>query len=148
MPAFIKKEKSMTLSREEIRQAMTEWNRAWDRHDLDGVMDLFHQEVLFENWTGGKAVGKEALRKAWAPWFSNHGGFRFTEEDTFIDEPEQKVLYRWQLDWPSLEKGYEGKAERRRGVDVIHFQDGQIIKKMTYSKTTLEIDGQRLALRG
>jgi ketosteroid isomerase-like protein len=137
----------MTLSREEIRRAMTEWNQAWDRHDLEGVMELFHEEVLFENWTGGKAVGKEALRKAWAQWFANHGGFRFTEEDTFIDEKEQKVLYRWQLDWPSLEKGYEGKAERRRGVDVIHFQDGQIIKKMTYSKTTLEIDGQRLALR-
>jgi hypothetical protein len=52
------------------------------------------------------------------------------------------VLYQWIFDWPSLEKGFEGKPEKRRGVDVMHFKDGRIIKKMTYSKTTIEIDGQ------
>ena len=137
----------MPLSREEIKNAVNKWNLAWGRHDLEEVMKLFHDEVLFENWTGGKASGKEALRKAWTPWFANHGGFRFTEEDIFIDEKEQKVLYRWQLEWPSLEKGYEGKTERRRGVDVLHFQDGKIIRKLTYSKTTIEIDRERLPLQ-
>ena len=136
----------MSFTREEVLKAMKEWYLAWDNHDLEGVMKLFHDDVLFENWTGGKALGKEALRKAWAPWFANHGGFRFTEEDTFIDEKEQKLLYRWELSWPSLEKSYQGKPEKRRGVDVIHFKDGKIIKKMTYSKTTLEIDGQRFPL--
>jgi ketosteroid isomerase-like protein len=128
-------------------KTMREWNRAWDRHDLDGVMELFHDEILFENWTGGKAVGKEALRKAWTPWFADHGNFRFQEEELFADEQEQKVLYGWELSWPSWEKGSEGKPEKRRGVDVLQFKDGRIIKKITYSKTTLEIDGQRLALR-
>lgn len=137
----------MSFSREELMAVMKEWNLAWDNHDLEGVMNLFHDEVVFENWTGGKAVGKEALRKAWAPWFADHGGFRFKEEDLFADEKEQKVLYRWELSWPSREKGFEGKLEKRLGVDVIHFKDGKIIQKMTYSKTTLEIDGQRLALR-
>jgi ketosteroid isomerase-like protein len=137
----------MPLSREEIKNAVTKWNLAWDRHDLEEVMELFHDEVLFENWTGGKAHGKEALRKAWTPWFANHGGFRFTEEDIFIDEKEQKVLYRWQLEWPSLEKGYEGRPEKRRGIDVLHFQDGKIIKKLTYSKTTIEIDRERVPLQ-
>jgi ketosteroid isomerase-like protein len=136
----------MPLSRDEIKSALKEWNLAWDNHDLEGVMKLFHDEIHFENWTGGKAIGKEALRKAWTPWFATHGGFRFTEEDTFIDEKEQKALYRWQLEWPSLEKGYEGKPEKRRGVDVLHFQDGKIIKKLTYSKTTIEIGGKRLPL--
>ncbi len=136
----------MRLSREEIKKALREWNLAWDNHDLEGVLSLFHDEVLFENWTGGKAVGKEVLRKAWAPWFENHGGFRFTEEETFIDEKEQKALFRWRLDWPSLEKGFDGKPEKRRGVDVLHFQDGKIIKKLTYSKTTIEIDGERIPL--
>ena len=90
--------------------------------------------------------GKEALRKAWEPWFQNHGGFRFDEEDTFIDEAEQKVLFQWTLDWPSVEKEYRGKAERRRGVDVMHFRGGKIIRKNTYSKTTLEIEGKRVKL--
>ena len=137
----------MLLSREEIKDALKEWNFSWDHHDLEGVLKLMHDEVLFENWTGGKAVGKEALKKAWASWFTNHGGFRFIEEETFIDEKEQKVLFRWRLVWPSLERGYEGKPEQRRGVDVLHFQDGKIIRKLTYSKTTVEIDGERCFLR-
>jgi len=138
----------MKLSREEMMTALKEWNQAWGNHDLDGVMKLFHDDILFENWTGGHAKGKEGLRKAWTPWFTHHGGFRFISEDTFIDEQEQKILYRWQFESPSFEKGYEGKSEKRRGVDVIHFQDGKIIQKLTYSKTTLEIDGKRVTLHG
>ncbi len=91
-------------------------------------------------------VGKEALRKAWKPWFANHGNFRFVEEETFIDEKEQKVLYRWLLKWPSFESGSKGRPEKRRGVDVIHFENGKIINKLTYSKTTIEIDGKRESL--
>ena len=136
----------MVLSRENIKRVLSRWNLAWDKHDLDDVMDLFHDDVLFDNWTGGQVRGKENLRKAWMPWFANHGGFRFIEEGTFIDEDEQKVLYRWQLNWPSFERGYEGRSEMRRGVDVLHFRDGKIIQKLTYSKTTVEIDGERVRL--
>lgn len=109
-------------------------------------MQLFHEDVLFENWTGARIRGRDSLEKAWASWFENHGDFRFTEEDTFIDEAEQKVLYRWQLEWPSWESGFEGGHEVRHGVDVLHFIDGKIIKKLTYCKTTLEIEGQRIPL--
>jgi len=55
-------------------------------------------------------------------------------------------LLRWQLDWPSFEKGYEGRPEMRRGVHVLHFRNGKIIQKLTYSKTTVEIDRQRVRL--
>jgi ketosteroid isomerase-like protein len=134
------------LGRKEIEDSLRKWYHAWSNHDLEGVMELFHDEILFENWTGGKAEGKEALRHAWADWFANHKGFLFTEQETFIDESQQKVLYRWQLDWPSMEKGFEGKPETRHGVDVIHFKDGKIIQKLTYSKTTLLIDGERIRL--
>jgi ketosteroid isomerase-like protein len=133
-------------SRREIEAALHKWHQAWADHNLNGVMELFHDDIFFENWTGGKAQGKEALRQAWASWFANHGGFRFTEEETFIDVEQQKALYRWQLEWPSIEKGCEGKPEKRRGVDVMHFKDGKIIRKLTYSKTTLEIDAQRVRL--
>jgi ketosteroid isomerase-like protein len=134
------------LKRREIENALRRWNQAWDDHDFEGVMELFHDDILFENWTGGKSQGKAALQQAWASWFAHHGGFRFTEEETFIDVEQQKALYRWQLEWPSTEKGFEGKPEKRRGVDVLHFKDGKIIKKLTYSKTTLEIDAQRVRL--
>jgi len=136
----------MRLSREEIIEALIQWDRAWQNYDLDGVMQLFHDEIVFEHWSGGKVKGKEALRNAWDPWFANPGGFRFIDEETFIDEKEQKVLYRWLLKWPSFEKGYEGKPEKRQGVDVMHFKDGKIIKKLTYSKTTIDIGGERIPL--
>jgi ketosteroid isomerase-like protein len=136
----------MALSRDELIKAMTGWELAWNAHDIDGVIDLFHDDVFFEHWHGARVRGKQALYDAWAPWFANHGGFRFTTEELIVDETAQKVLYRWQLDWPSLEKGYEGRPEKRRGVDVVHFRDGKIINKITYSKTTIEIDGQRVRL--
>ena len=134
------------LSKDEIKNRLSRWYRAWNHHDLDEVMTLFHEEILFENWTGGRAKGKGNLLRAWVSWFENHGDFRFSEEETFIDVDAQKALYRWQLDWPSFEKGHEGKHEMRRGVDILHFQDGKIIQKLTYSKTTIEIEGRRKRL--
>jgi hypothetical protein len=136
----------MMLSRADIVKHLAEWNQAWADHDLAGVIQIFHDDVLFENWTGAKIQGKENLLRVWTPWFENHNGFRFTGEDTFIDVDQQKVLYRWQLDWPSLETGLEGKLETRRGVDILHFKEGKIIKKLTYSKTTIEIEGKRVPL--
>lgn len=136
----------MSISRQGIRNLLRQWNRSWDQHDLDGVMELFHDDVMFENWTGAIVVGKNALRKAWQSWFANHGGFRFTEEETFIDEEEQKALYRWSLEWPSFEEPHEGRREIRRGVDVLHFKNGKIIKKLSYSKTSIEIETQRYRL--
>lgn len=136
----------MRLSRQEIISAMTRWEGAWNDHDIDGVMALFHDDVTFEHWHGARLRGKENLHRAWAPWLANHGNFKFTTEDLLVDETDQKVLYQWQFDWPSMEKGYEGKHETRRGVDVICFRDGKIITKLTYSKTTIEIEGERIRL--
>jgi hypothetical protein len=134
------------LSRKDIEKLLKDWNQAWDNHDIDGVMRLFDEDVIFDNWTGARVNGKAKLRAAWAPWFENHGGFRFTEEETFIDELQQKVLYRWRLNWPSMERGFEGKAETRRGVDIMHFKGHKIVQKLTYSKTTIEIEGERVGL--
>ena len=137
----------MQLSRQDLLNIMEKWNDAWEAYDLEGVTSIFHDDILFENWTGGKARGRQAIFEAWKPWFENHGGFRFISEDIFADEKEQKVLFRWTLEWPSPEKGYEGRPEKRRGVDIIHFKDGKIIEKLTYSKTRIEIDGTRVALQ-
>ena len=63
-----------------------------------------------------------------------------------MDELVQKALYRWVLEWPSMEPGFEDKPEIRKGVDVIHFEEGKIINKLTYTKTTLEIDNIRYGL--
>ena len=136
----------MKLSCQEIRQAMALNSAAWDKKDLEGVLELYHDDVYFENWTGGHARGKEALRQAWTPWFTAGGHFTFHRDDMFIDEEAQKMTVTWVLEWSSPEKGYEGRPEKRKGLDVIHFKDGKIFRKLTYSKTTIEIDGRRVRL--
>jgi len=135
------------LTREEMKEFLAEMNEAFNAHDLEGVLERLHDDIYFENWTGGRVEGIESLRAAWVPWFKDHGGFRFTPEDVLIDEAQQKAVTLWRLDWPSTEAGYEGLHETRRGVDVIRFEDGKVIEKLTYSKTTLEIDGRIVRLR-
>jgi hypothetical protein len=51
------------LSRSEIEDALHKWFLAWADYNLDGVTELFREEVLFENWTGAKTQGRESLRR-------------------------------------------------------------------------------------
>jgi ketosteroid isomerase-like protein len=136
----------MKLSRDQLIQFMAHWDRGWRAYDLEAVLEGVSDDVVFVNWTGGRVAGKDKLRAAWAPWFANNGGFRFVLEDLFADEASQQVLFRWALHWPSPEAQFEGRSEIRRGVDVITFRDGKIREKLTYSQTTIEIDGQRIKL--
>jgi ketosteroid isomerase-like protein len=137
----------IVLTRDEIRKAIAGWNEAFNTHDLERILERLHDDIVFENWTGGRVRGIESLIAAWTPWFKEHGGFRFTHEGLIIDEAQQKAVTLWRLDWPSTEVGYKGLLETRRGVDVMRFEDGKVIEKLTYSKTSLEIDGHRVRLR-
>jgi len=137
----------MNLSRKESIDSIREWLIAWNNHDLVTVMSFIHENIVFENFTGEIIIGKEQLKKAWIPWFINHGNFRFIEEDLFFDVEEQKMLFKWRLEWPSTEKLFKGKPEIRRGVDVIHFENGKVILKHSYSKTVILVEGLQKVLR-
>lgn len=131
----------MNTSKSETILRFKEWLIAWNKHDIDEVMKLLDEDIIFENWTGEKITGKKNLRRSWAPWFLNHGNFKFIDEDIFFDENEQKLLYMWRLEWPSPLKSFKGKVEIRRGVDVIYFKHGKIIQKHTYTKSSILIEG-------
>ncbi len=122
----------VVFSRLEFTQVLQKWYQAWNDHNLKDVMNLFHDNIVFENWDGVIVKGKKKLQRAWTPWFKNHGDFHFIEEETFIDEIEQKVLFCWKLIWPSRQK--KNKTETVYGVDVMHFNDRKIIKKTTFAK--------------
>jgi hypothetical protein len=138
--------KDRTLSREEMVVCLVAWQRAWNQHDLEGVLDLFDEDVEFDTWTGQRLQGKVLLRRIWTPWFANHGDFRFIDEESFVDEQEQKAVFRWRLEWPSQEPGCLGRPEIRRGIDILHFRGSLIVRKLSYSKTTITIDGRRVPL--
>jgi hypothetical protein len=136
----------MNPSRAEILSRFDEWLVAWNKHNLEGVMSLLDDDIIFEHWTGETLVGKNSIQISWTPWFLNHGNFEFISEEIFFDDLEQKMLFMWRLEWPSVLKSYKGKQEIRRGVDIIHFMNGRIIKKYSYSKTTIQIEGQTITL--
>ncbi len=131
------------MTRDELARTMEGWLEAWDRHDLDEVIGLFSEEAVFETWTGLRIVGKENIRKAWKDWFEA-GGFRFVSEDIVIDEESQTVVFPWIYEGPA--KCFEGRTEKRRGIDLIRFEGGLITEKITYSKTSLEVEGRRITL--
>ena len=136
----------MDPSRSEIIEKFNSWLDAWNEHDLEGVMEFIHEDIVFENWNGVVVSGKSALQKAWLPWFIHHGNFKFINEDIFFDELNQKMTFLWRLEWPSVEKFYRGKQEVRRGADILYFLDDKIVKKYTYSKTNLQIDSRIILL--
>lgn len=136
----------MSLSRTEIKFQFGEWLEAWNDHNLDGVMKFIHDEITFDNWNGRIISGKSALEKSWSAWFKHHGNFKFNKEDVYIDEKEQKITFTWLLEWPSFEKNFIGKSEKRRGVDILYLKEGKIFRKDTYCKTIIEIEGKKTTL--
>lgn len=130
----------MSLSRVEMQNHFDQWLIAWNKHDIDGVMEFIHDNIIFDDWNNHIISGKTNLEKSWKAWFMHHGNFKFTLEDIFFDETVQKITFSWQLEWPSLEKKYLNKPEKRRGIDLLYLKEDKIHKKITYSKTTIEID--------
>ena len=136
----------MNLSRTEMSNRFEEWLKAWNDYNLDGVKKFIHDEIIFDNWNGRIISGKINLEESWATWFAHHGNFKFTKDDISIDEEEQKMTFSWELKWPSFEKKFAGKPEKRRGVDILYLKEGKIYKKNTYSKTVIDIDGKKVLL--
>lgn len=134
------------LSRTEIQQKFDEWLKSWNEHDLPGVMEFIHDDVIFNTWSGLTICGKKNLHISWTPWFANHGDFKFVPEDILIDVETQKLTFSWELEWPSPEKKYFGKREVRKGVDILSLKDGKIYSKDTYSKTSLQIDSVKTTM--
>lgn len=130
----------MKLRKTEAFKKFNLWLTAWNIHDLDGVMELMHQDIVFENWDGRIVKGKEMLKKAWMPWFFRHDDFKFIQEDIFFDEQEQKMVFQWWLKWLPAGNNSEGQNEIRKGVDILHFKDGKIFRKVTYSITPLRAE--------
>jgi ketosteroid isomerase-like protein len=131
----------------ELREKIRIWIDAWNRHDLDEVMAWFHEDIEFIHWDGNQTRGKSILKKVWKIWFQNHGNFRFEIRDIIVDTESRKASFTWILYWPSIEPEFEGGKESREGVDILHFQEGKIISKQTFTKTRLIIDGKVIKMK-
>jgi ketosteroid isomerase-like protein len=128
-------------SREQLVDITRRFTDAFNREDLDGVMGYFTDDIVYEQYDGQVATGRDAVRAALDPQFAGaFGVMRFDEEDLFVDAAAGRALISWTC---SLDK--DGKGDQVRGwqgLDILHFTpDGRIERKLTYGKAT------KLALR-
>jgi ketosteroid isomerase-like protein len=98
-----------------------QWLGAWNAHDVESVLDHFHEAVVFTSpvaagllpGTGGVVHGKHALRHYWTRAVQRIPNLRFVVEGVYQGIDTIVILYRNQDD------GLVGEVLRFHGDVVI-----------------------------
>lgn len=108
-------------------RTVLEFNDAFNRHDVDGMMKLASEDTVFENTDpapdGTRYEGKAAVSQFWRDFFGNSPNAHIDIEEIF--GLGFRVVMRWKYSW--------GKGHVR-GVDVFKLKDGLICEKLSYVK--------------
>lgn len=103
------------------------FNEAFNRHDVDAVMALMTDDVIFENTSpfpdGTRYEGQKAVRAFWTEFFAGSPNAHFDAEDVFAGGDRCTVC--WSYSWG------DGHI---RGVDVFRVRDGKVAEKLAYVK--------------
>ncbi|NDG45104.1 MAG: nuclear transport factor 2 family protein [Gammaproteobacteria bacterium] len=103
---------------------------AFNRMNLDDVVNFFATDGVYEDSTGGRHVGHEAIRTAFEPLVGgSRGKIRFDGEDIFVEAESGKVLASWRL---NLDK--DGSVSVIRGIDILEFTGDKLKRKGAYMK--------------
>jgi taurine dehydrogenase small subunit len=106
---------------------------AFDAHDLDAIMGHFADDAVFEGprgkdpW-GTRAVGREAVRAAFAARFSGIPDVRYRDEGSFVDGD------RGASEWTLSGTTTSGEPIEVRGCDLWTIRAGKIVKKDSFWK--------------
>lgn len=119
------KNTALTLS------AVENFNNAFNRHDVDEVMNYMTEDCVFENTSpmpdGTRLEGAAAVREFWEKMFANSPDAYFEAEEVFATG--DRCVVRW-----IYRKTKEGKSWHLRGVDVIKVTNGKLAEKFAYVK--------------
>lgn len=111
----------------ETREVINRFNQGFNAHDVDGVMALMTDDVVFENTSpapdGTRYEGQTAVRGFWEEFFASSPNAVFETEDMFV--AGDRCLVRWIYNWG------DGHI---RGVDVFKVRDGKVAEKLSYVK--------------
>jgi ketosteroid isomerase-like protein len=112
--------------------ALSEFSAAFGSGDVDSIMALMTDDVVFESTgpapDGERVEGADAVRAVWVQLFGETAGARFTEEDSFADG--DRGVLRWRFTWTEP----DGTPGHVRGVDVLLFREGLVAEKLSYVK--------------
>lgn len=146
---------SVSMSRAGLEALALRFTDAFNRDDLDGVMQYFAEDAVYVTYDGLEARGRAAIREAFVPQFrGDFGRIRFLTEDLLVDESTGKVVLRWrcQHDLSRLwglpgpvglkqlfYRGLYGRAFGWQGLDVLHFSQELLRHKRTYAQAKLPL---------
>ena len=121
------------LSRlESAVRVVLEFNEAFNRHDVAGMMKLMSEDCVFENTNpppdGTVYSGKKAVTRFWQDFFRESPQAHIEIEEIF--GLGMRCVMRWRYDWVDA----TGKKGHVRGVDIFQIKDGFIHEKLSYVK--------------
>jgi steroid delta-isomerase-like uncharacterized protein len=136
-----------------IRMLAERYGEAWNRQDLEAIMDLHSDDCVFQAHAAGTppAEGKQAVREAFASYIALLPDISFAERSLRVGEGfwvlestmTGTAAGSLELDGDSL--GKNGARVEVDCVDVIEVRDGLIAGKQTYLDATTmqrQLEGQ------
>jgi steroid delta-isomerase-like uncharacterized protein len=122
-----------------LEEIIAAYGQAWNSHDVDAILAMHTDDSVFENHTsGGKGVGKEAIRQILQGVFTAFPDIHFEARRTYVrdDLVTQEWTATGTLAIPftrgSVTVQPTGKKVAWNGVDVIPFVGGLIARKDVY----------------
>lgn len=116
---------------DETRAAVDRFNVAFNRHDVEAVMDAMTEDCVFESTsppTGTRVEGAAAVRAAWDEFFAASPTAHFETEEMIVSG--DRAVVRWRYTWIAD----DGATGAVRGVDVMTVRDGRVAEKLAYVK--------------
>jgi len=113
-------------------RTVLEFNEAFNRHDVEGMMKLMDEDCIFENTypapDGTTYKGKEAITRLWQDFFRESPQAHIEIEEIF--GLGLRCIMRWRYDWVDP----DGKKGHVRGVDIFKLKNSLISEKLSYVK--------------
>ena len=125
------KSPDMTITVETMKQVLD----AFNRHDLDAIMEFFADDCSFdfprgpEPW-GKRFTGKAQVREALAGRFKGIPDVHYGDDIHWISSDGNKGVSEWALTGTTT----AGVKLNVRGCDLWEFRDGKITRKDSYWK--------------
>jgi ketosteroid isomerase-like protein len=117
---------------EAAMRLVLEFNEAFNRHDVAGMMKLMSEDCVFENTDpapdGTTYSGKEAVTHFWQDFFRESPHAHIDIEEIF--GAGQHCIMRWKYSWVDS----AGQKGHVRGVDIFREKEGLLSEKFSYVK--------------
>jgi steroid delta-isomerase-like uncharacterized protein len=122
-----------------LEKVIAAYGEAWNRHDIEAILAMHTEDSVFENHTsGGRAVGKAAIREILKGVFSAFPDIRFEARRAYIRD--DLVTQEWTatgtlaIPYTSGANTVQptGKKVSWNGVDVIPFRGTLVARKDVY----------------